>query len=70
MSIHKESIFKSTGEKQRIVKTVAQTTTTTTDRTARREHWELSKPWEHPPRKLKSGFWTIFGLISIITLAK
>lgn len=70
MSIHKESIFKSTGEKRRIVKTVAQTTTTTTDRTARREHWELSKPWEHPPRKLKSGFWTIFGLISIITLAK
>lgn len=68
MSIHKESIFKSTGEKQRIVKTVAQKKTT--KRTARREHWELSQPWEHPPRKLKSGFWTIFGLISIITLAK
>lgn len=44
--------------------------TTTKKRAARREHWKLSKPWEHPPRKLESGFWTIFGLISIITLAK
>lgn len=69
MSIHKESIFNSTEEKQRRVKIVAQKTTTK-KRAARREHWKLSKPWEHPPRKLDSGFWTIFGLISIITLAK
>lgn len=69
MSIQKESIFNSSEEKQRRVKTVAQKTTTNR-RAARREHWKLSKPWEHPPRKLESGFWTIFGLISNLTLAK